>query len=76
MKLQKQLNKSERKLIVQAQNLIDGAASKGTIAKMAAQKGAETLKKTADKKADQLIQEADIQANKLVEEAKAKRVMN
>jgi len=30
---------------IQAQKLIDGAASKGTIAKMAAQKGAESLKK-------------------------------
>jgi hypothetical protein len=56
----------------QSQKLIDGAASKGTLAKMAAQKSAETIKKTADKKADQLVKEADIQANKLVEEAKAK----
>ena len=56
----------------QAQKLIDGSASNGTIAKMAAQKTADAMKKTADKKADQLIKEADVQANKFVEEAKTK----
>jgi vacuolar-type H+-ATPase subunit H len=56
---------------IQAQNLIDGA--KNPIAKLAAQKGADGLKKTADKKATQLVQEADVQANNLLEEAKAKR---
>ena len=40
---------------------------------MAAQKGAESLRKNADKKANQIVQEADVQANKLVEEAKAKK---
>ena len=58
---------------VQAEKLIDGASSKGSIAKMAAQRGADALRKTADSKAEQLIREADIQANKLVDEAKAKR---
>ena len=57
---------------IQAKKLIDDNASKSTFEKMAAQKGAETLKKTADKKATQLVKEADIQANKLVEEARVK----
>jgi hypothetical protein len=58
---------------IQARKLIDDAASKGTIAKMAAQKGAETLKKEGEKKATKLKTEADIQATKLVEEAKTKK---
>jgi hypothetical protein len=58
---------------VQAQKLIDGAASKGTLAKMAAQKGADSIKKEADKKATRLKTDADIQANKLVEDAKTKK---
>jgi len=57
----------------QAQKLIDGAASKGVIAKAAAQKGADALIKEADKRALQLEQEADNQAKKLVDEAKAKK---
>jgi hypothetical protein len=57
---------------VQAQKMIDGAATKGPIAKMAAQKGADGIRKTADKSADQVVQTANVQANKLVEEAKAK----
>jgi hypothetical protein len=58
---------------IQAQKLTDGAASKGTIAKMAAQKGADSLKKEGEKKATKLKTEADIQATKLVEEAKTKK---
>ena len=65
--------KIRRESVVQAQKLIDGAASKGTFAKIAAQKGADAIKKEADKKATQLTKEADTQAIKLVEDAKAKK---
>jgi hypothetical protein len=58
---------------IQAQNLIDNAATKSSLEKMAAQKGAESLRKNANKKADQLVQEADRQATNLVTEAKAKK---
>jgi hypothetical protein len=57
---------------VQAQKLIKEAEGKGTIARLAAQRGADAVKQTADKKATQLQQEADVKANKLVEEAKKK----
>ena len=57
----------------QANKLIEDAASKGSFAKIAAQKGAESIKKTGENKAVQLVKEADTQALKLVEEAKAKR---
>jgi cell division septum initiation protein DivIVA len=56
---------------VQAQKLIDGA--KGPIAKIAAQKGADALRKEAGKKATKLTTEADTQATNLVDEAKAKK---
>jgi hypothetical protein len=58
---------------VQAQKLIDGASSKGAIAKMAAEKAAAGIRNEANKKADALVKEADEQATKLVEEAKAKK---
>ena len=57
----------------QAQKLIDDSADKSQLQKMAAQRGADSIKKNADKKATQLVQEADVQANKLVEEAKTKK---
>lgn len=64
---------SNRQSINQAQKLIDDNATKGQIQKMAAQKGADGLRKNADIKATQLVQEADVQVNKLVEEAKARK---
>ena len=57
---------------IQAQKIIDGASTKGALAKMAAQKSADGINSTADKKATQLVKEADAQANKLVDEAKMK----
>lgn len=57
----------------QAQRLVEGAASKGMIAKAAAQKGADALKAEAGRKADQLVKEADNQATRLVEEANTKK---
>jgi cell division septum initiation protein DivIVA len=57
---------------VQAKKLIEDSAKKSTLEKMAAQQGADALKKNADKKATQLVKEADTQAKKLVEEAKSK----
>ncbi|NLA49831.1 MAG: hypothetical protein GX876_10275, partial [Bacteroidales bacterium] len=59
---------------IQAQKLTDEAASKGAVAKLAAQKAAETLRTEADKKAELLIRQADEQATKLTEEAKARKV--
>jgi len=58
---------------IQAQKLIDDSSTKNPIAKMAAQKVADSLRKNADIKANQLVQEADFQANKFVEEARAKK---
>jgi hypothetical protein len=55
---------------VRAKKLIDDSAKKSQIEKIAAQQGAEAIRKGADKKADQLVKEADTQANKLVEEAR------
>lgn len=57
----------------QAQNLIDGAASKGTLAKAAAGKSAEGIRREGDKRALQVTNEADAQAGKLIEEAKAQK---
>jgi hypothetical protein len=56
---------------VQGKKLVDGA--KGAIAKMAAQKGADALKKEADKKAITLKSEAEKQSVKLVDDAKAQK---
>jgi hypothetical protein len=53
--------------------MIDDNASKGTLQKMAAQKGADGIRKNADKKASQVVQEVDVQATKLVDDAKAKK---
>lgn len=58
----------------QAQKLIDDNANKNTLSKMAAQKGADGLRKNADKKATQVTQEADQQATRLEDEAKAKKI--
>jgi len=56
----------------QGKKLIENAASRSTLEKLGAQKGADALKKEADKRANQLIQEADIQSKRMVEEAKIK----
>ncbi|NMC36992.1 MAG: hypothetical protein GYA41_01570, partial [Bacteroidales bacterium] len=58
---------------LQAQKLIKEAESKGTVARMAAAKGAESIRKEADKRAAQLVKEADDKALMLVEEAKIKK---
>lgn len=58
---------------IQAQKLIDEASSKNPIARLTAQKAADTLKKEADKKASQIVKETDARATKMVDEAKAKR---
>ena len=57
----------------QAQKLIDDSSYKGTLAKMAAQKAADSLRKNADTKATQIEKEADVQAIKLVDQAKAQK---
>ena len=57
---------------LQADKLVKESASKSTLEKLAAQKGAETIRKTADKKAGQILKDADAKANKLMEEAKLK----
>ncbi|NLN30116.1 MAG: AsmA family protein [Bacteroidales bacterium] len=56
---------------IQAQKLTDEAASKGVVAKLAAQKAAGTIRTEADKKAELLIRQADDLATKITEEAKA-----
>lgn len=56
-----------------AAKLIRNAGSKDMLAKIAAQKGGDGLKKEADRRANQLILEADNQAKKLVEDARIKK---